>query len=109
MLLKKSIASLKNPSCDNGTGGNVLLCAPSLQWDGLCGRDNRTSARPELEPAARPSGSRCQPSVYSVLCGGLVDGVEAMEREQHRRSARSQNVWHSMRSLPSPCACSNSP
>lgn len=35
MLLKKSIASSENPSCDNGTGGSVLLCAPSLQWDGL--------------------------------------------------------------------------
>ena len=35
MLLKKIIASLKNPSCDNGTGGQFLLCAPSLQWDGL--------------------------------------------------------------------------
>ena len=29
MLLKKSIASPEHPSCDNGTGGNVLLCAPS--------------------------------------------------------------------------------
>lgn len=35
MLLKKSIASPENPSCDNGMGGSVLLCAPSLQWDGL--------------------------------------------------------------------------
>lgn len=35
MLLTKSIASSENPSCDNGTGGSVLLCVPSLQWDGL--------------------------------------------------------------------------
>ena len=35
MLLKKSIASLKNPSCDNGTGGPFLLCALSLQWAAL--------------------------------------------------------------------------
>ena len=61
MLLKKSIASLKNPSCDNGTGGNVLLCAHSLQWDGLCGRDNLTSARPELEPTARLPGVGASP------------------------------------------------
>lgn len=40
MLLKKSIASLKNSDRDNSLSGQSLLCAPSLQWDGLCGRDN---------------------------------------------------------------------
>ena len=96
-------------------GRDNSLCAPRFDCvhlppmrGGPVGPDNRTSARPELEPAARPSGSRCQPSAYSALCGGLADSVKVSEREQRYGSARSQNVWHSMRSLPSPCACSNS-
>ena len=32
------------------------MCAPSLQWDGLCGRGNLTGVRPGPEPTARLSG-----------------------------------------------------
>ena len=108
MLLKKSNASSEKPSCDNGLGGHPF-CVYLPSSGRHCGAGKLNKRKTGAGADSTTAGGVSQPSVYSVLCGGLVDGVEAMEREQHRRSARRQNVWHSMRSLPSPCACSNSP
>ena len=109
MLLTKSIASPEHSDRDNSLSApHLIVCTFPPVGGAVCaGKLNRCKTGAGAQ--SQTLGSVYLPSVYSVLCGILTDGMEAVEREQHRRSARSQCVWHRKRSLPSPYTCSNSP
>ena len=108
MLLKKSIASPENPSCDNGTGGSVLLCVPSPAGRPV-GRDNLTGVTPQLEPTARLPGVGA--SLVCTMWDVVYRRAARMYRNENSDTEAQEVVIFGIPEHPlvASHACSNSP